>query len=326
MSEPNGPVISVILITPDRYQSLRKTIRHLRAQSLYAQMEIVIVTPTADSLDLDEGELQEFHQFQVVEVGAITSVGPAYAAGIRQASAPVVVLGEDHSFPEPGWAEALVKAHEQGWAVVGPVVGNANPNSRMSWADFLMGYGPWQDPTPAGEMEHLPGHNSSYKRDILLRFGSRLDSMMEAESVLHWDLRRNGCGLYLEPAAKTMHVNFTLLSSWIQAVFQSGRKFAAFRASNEHWSRARRLLFAAASPLIPLVRFRRIVGDLRRPGRPRHILPGVAPILLLGLAVDSAGQMAGCALGMGAAREQLLCFEFHRYRHVRKRDRPAEML
>jgi Glycosyl transferase family 2 len=319
----HDPAMSVILITPDRYQSLRKTIRHLRAQAMHDRMEIVIVTPSADSLEADERELREFSQFRVVEVGPITSVGPAYAAGIRQASAPVVVLGEDHSFPEPGWAEALLRAHEQPWAVVGPVVRNANPGSRMSWADFFLGYGPWQEPTPAGEMEHLPGHNSSYKRDILLRYDALLDSMMEAESVLHWDLRRNGYRLYLEPAAKTAHVNFTLFSSWVQALFESGRKFAAFRTSNERWSRTRRLLFSAAAPLIPLVRLRRIVADLRRPGRPDHLLPGVAPLLLLGLAVDAAGQMMGCALGIGASREQPLCFEFHRYRHVRKGDQPT---
>jgi hypothetical protein len=286
-------------------------------------MEIVIVTPSADSLEADERELREFAQFRVVEVGAITSVGPAYAAGIRQASAPVVVMGEDHSFPDPGWAEALLRAHQQPWAVVGPVVRNANPGSRMSWADFFMGYGPWQEPTPAGETEHLPGHNSSYKRDILLGYHDGLDAMMEAETVLHWDLRRNGYRLYLEPAAKTAHINFTLFSSWVQALFLSGRKFASLRATNEGWSRKRRLLFSAAAPLIPLVRFGRIAADLRRPGRPGHVLLRVAPILLFGLAVDAAGQMTGYGLGASVAREQLHCFEFHRYRHVRKGDQPA---
>ena len=260
-------------------------------------MEIVIVTPSADSLEPDERALREFSQFRVVEVGPITSVGPAYAAGIRQASAPIVVLGEDHSFPEPGWAEALVRAHQQPWAAVGPVVRNANPGSAMSWADFFLGYGPWQEPTPAGEVEHLPGHNSSYKREILLQYHDRLDSMMEAESVLHWDLRRNGYRLYIEPAAKTSHVNFTLFSSWVQALFLSGRKFAAFRATNEAWSRKRRLLFSLASPLIPLVRFRRIAADLYHPGRPENLLLGVTPVLLAGLAVDAAGQMIGCAVG-----------------------------
>ncbi len=314
------PALSVILITPDRYSSLRKTISHLQAQDLRGRMEIVIVTPSAAALEPDEQELSAFQQFQVVEVGPITSVGPAYAAGIRNARAPVVVLGEDHSFPQPGWAEALVHAHEQSYAAVGPAVGNANPGSTLSWVDFFLGYGPWQDPVPAGEMEHLPGHNSSYKRDVLLGYGAQLDGLMEAESVLHWDLRRKGHRLYLEPAAKTMHVNFTRFSSWIRALFHAGRKFAAFRAGNEQWSRSRRLMFAAASPLIPLVRYRRIAAELRRPGRPAGKLIAASPLLLVGLSLDAAGQAAGCLLGPGAAVEQLLCFEFQRYRHIRKRD------
>jgi len=315
-----NPALSVILITPDNYQSLSKTVSHLRAQSLRERMEIVIVTTQADSLHADEQELGAFQQFRVLEIGPITSVGPAYAAGVRGASAPVVVLGEDHSFPQPGWAEALLRAHEKPWAVVGPMVGNANPTTMMSWADFLLGYGPWLDQTPAGEMEHLPGHNSSYKRDVLLGYGAELDQMLEAESVLHWDLRRKGHRLYLEPAAKTMHVNFNRLSSWIQALFHAGRKFAASRAANERWPLSRRLLFAAASPLIPLVRFRRVIRELRRPGRPQHLLLPVSPTLLFGLAVDAAGQMMGSAFGEGAANEHLMCFEFNRYQHVRKSD------
>lgn len=315
------PAISVILITADHYRVLRKTIRHLRAQTIFQRMEIVIVTPAAESLEADAGELGEFLQFQVVEGGPLQSSGHAYAVGIRKA--PVVVLGEDHSFPDSGWAEALVQAHENSWAVVGPAVRNSNPGSHMSWADFFMGYGPWQDPAPAGEMEFLPGHNSSYKRDILLHYGDRLDVLMETECILHWDLRRNGHRLYLEPAAKTEHVNFTLFSSWSRATFQSGRKFAAVRAGNEGWPLARCLLFSAAAPLIPLVRFRRLMKDLRLPGRPRHLLLPVAPLLLLGLAIDAAGQMLGCVLGAGSSREELLCIELNRYRHVRKSDRPV---
>ena len=74
----------------------------------------------------------------------------------------MVVLSEDHSFPEAGWAEALIEAHRGPWSVVGPVVRNANPDSLISWADFLLGYGTWLDPAPGGEISQLPGHNSSY--------------------------------------------------------------------------------------------------------------------------------------------------------------------
>jgi Glycosyl transferase family 2 len=77
-------------------------------------------------LGLEESELRDFLQFRVVEVGTINSTARARATGVRHASAPVVALTEDHAYPAPGWAEALINAHKEGWAAVGPVMANAN--------------------------------------------------------------------------------------------------------------------------------------------------------------------------------------------------------
>lgn len=57
----------------------------------------------------------------MVETGAIRAIGPAYAAGVRSAGAAVVAFGEDHSFPERGWAQALLEALGAGIAAVGPL-------------------------------------------------------------------------------------------------------------------------------------------------------------------------------------------------------------
>jgi hypothetical protein len=198
---------------------------------------------------------------------------------------------------------------------VGPAILNANPQNSISWADLLMGYGPWIEPAPAGEVDFLPGHNSSYKRELLLQYGPALDAMLEAETVLHWDLRAKGHRLYLEPAAQTAHTNFSLASSWLNACFHSGRTFAATRAQQGGWSWLRRLAYAGGSPLIPLVRLWRILCDLSRPGRPLGLGIRVAPQLLLGLSVDGLGQMVGYAFGAGAARQRLMEYEFHRDRH-----------
>src|SRR6266542_1885378 len=105
----NSPEMSVVIVTPDRYETIRKTVEHLRAQTVKDRLELVIVAPSAAQLALDDSALNDFFQFRVVEVGEISSIARAHAAGIRQASAPVVVLSEDHSFPEPGWAEALIE-------------------------------------------------------------------------------------------------------------------------------------------------------------------------------------------------------------------------
>ncbi|HEV8713526.1 MAG TPA: glycosyltransferase [Candidatus Binatia bacterium] len=184
----SSPEMSVVIVTPDRYETIRKTVGYLHAQTVKDRLELVIVAPSAEQLAADDPALNDFFRFRVIAVGEISSIARAHAAGIRQASAPVVVLAEDHSFPEAGWAEALIERHRQPWAVVGPVVRNANPDSLMSWADFLLGYGTWLEPAPAGETNYLPGHNSSYKRALLLDYDRELEAMLEAEFVLHKDL------------------------------------------------------------------------------------------------------------------------------------------
>jgi GT2 family glycosyltransferase len=313
--------MSVVIATPDRYDTIRETIHSLRAQTVRAQIEIVIVAPSVAQLALDESELGAFRSVRVVESGAIRSVGAANAAGVRRATAPVVALAEDHAFPDPGWAAALIARHREPWAAVGPLLRNANPDTPISWADFLVAYAPWVNSTPAGAVDHLPGHNSSYKRDILLAYGDALESMLEAETVLHWDLRAKGFGLYLEPAATLFHTNFALAAPWRASLFHCGRLFAATRAETSHWSALRRLLYAGAAPLIPLVRLWRILPALRRLRRHERLPSGVFPTLLLGLVLDGAGQLLGYLLGAGTARQRVSHLEYHRDDHITASDR-----
>ena len=311
---PGAPEMSVVIVTPDCFDTIRSTLRHLRAQSARERLELVIVAPSGARIDPGEEDLKDFAHVQIVTVDEMPSIARAHGAGIRRASAPVVVLAEDHSFPDGDWARALIDRHREPWVAVGPVVRNANPHGWISWADFFLGYGAWFDPTPGGEATHLPGHNTSYKRAALLDYGSNLESMLEAESILHWDLRARGHRLYLEPRAKTAHVNFGRFAPWVPYLVLAGRTFAAARA--QRWSPFRRLLYTAGAPLIPLVRLRRIRSDIRQPGRPAHLWPGIMPALVAGLVLDSLGQMLGYALGTGRAGRKLFPYEFHRNRHA----------
>jgi hypothetical protein len=265
---------------------------------------------------LPEEPLRGFAAVRVVEAGVIKSVGQSNALGVREASAPVVALAEDHAFPEPDWARVLIEAHEGPWSVVGPVVCNFNPDSTVSRADFLVGYGPWSDkPHRSGEeVAALPGHNSSYKRDVLLALGVELEAALHAETVLHWRLHAEGHRLWLEPKARLHHTNFALWRIWLPVQFHQGRMFAASRAAG--WSRNRRLLYALASPLIPLVRLWRTVRASREAARPDTFMA-----LIIGFLCDGLGQMFGYAAGGGRSAERLLDMEFGRVRHVTRRDR-----
>lgn len=311
--------LSAIASTATGYPALRTTIAHLRAQTAAAQMELVLVGPSLEALDHSAEDVAPFAAVQKVAVGPVRSIAYANAAGVRRAHGRVVVLTEDHCFPEPDWAAALLRAHEGPWAAVGPVVRNANPGTVVSWADFLTGYGPWMEPAPAHSPRFLPGHNSSYKRDLLLALGSRLEAMLESETVLHFEWTARGLRLLTEPAARVAHVNFSRLRSWLPVQFLWGRLFAGMRAAP--WPRRRRWFYAAASPLIPAVRFWRAVRAYLQPGRSWWLLLRTAPVLALGLTLDGFGQMVGYLLGPGRSMETLARYEFNRIDHVRVEDR-----
>jgi hypothetical protein len=310
--------MSVVVVTPDCFETISRTITHLREQTIRDKLELVIVGPSTSVLDGHESELADFRTTRVVEIERIRSLAVANAAGAREANGPVVAFLEGHVYPDPRWAEALIRAHRQPCAAVGPVVRNANPRSWVSRAEMLIGYGPWLDPAPCGTVTHLPGHNSSYKRSILHEYDDRLESLLEAESVLHWDLLARGYRLCLEPAAKVSHLNTSLLKSMVEERLRSGRLFAATRARN--WSTLRRLMYAVGTPLVPLLRFVRILGDLERSTDPSRFPFAMTPLVLFALGVDAVGESMGYSLGLGDPQERGLDLQFHRERHISKHD------
>jgi hypothetical protein len=171
-------------------------VEHLQAQTVKDRLEVVIVAPLADKLDLDASELQGFLQCRVVEVGEMGSTAKAMAAGVRQASALIVAFLEDHSYPDPGWAEALIRAHRQPWAAVGPEIRNANPESLISRADLFLNSSRWMEPAEAGVVGDLQGRNAAYKRALLLEYGAELREqfyvawLVSSSRARYWSLLR----------------------------------------------------------------------------------------------------------------------------------------
>jgi Glycosyltransferase like family 2 len=312
----SAPALSIVVVT-DAYETIRSTLRHVAAQAIADRIELVAVVPRGVEVPRDASELAGLWGVQTVEIDSIESLSWARAPGIRAAHAPVVVLTESHVYPEPGWAEALLAAVEQGWAVVGPRVTNANPRSKISWANLFIDYGPWIG-GGRRELVDLPGHNSAYRREVLLELGDELGELLEAEYFMHARLRERGHRLLLEPAAGMRHVNVSRLGSLLLERFNTGRRFGAARGRT--FSPARRLLYAAASPAIPLVRLPRIIRDLDRSGLRGELLPGMLPALLFGLVVSAYGELVGYLAGPGDSMLHLSRIELHKERYLGRRD------
>jgi hypothetical protein len=308
--------LSVVIVAVGGTVSIRRTMRHLRAQTVRDAIEVIAVAVDADSIDPVSLDVDVFAAFRVVAIGPITARGTAAAAGMLAASTPIVALIEDHSFPEPEWAAALLAAHEGPWSGVGPAVENANPTSAMSWVNFILSYGTFAGDVTAGERDLLPWHNSAYKRSALAPFDDRLPSLLEWEGHLQDAMRANGKTLYLEPRARTHHMNVSRFGSTIGLNIQRGRILGAQRAGRERWPPWRRLAQAAAWPLFPLLQLRHLAPRVRAMDIPRGLAPRVFAGLAVTLVVMAAAEAWGLSAGGGDAVARLEDFELHRLRHL----------
>lgn len=291
-----NPAMSIVLAT-DRYQTIQGVVRRLKSQRVRERLELVIVTPDSATLGLDEAEVAGFSAVQVIEVaGPELSFPAARAAGVRASRAPVVFIGETHSYPCAGWAEALLDAHTRPWAAVAPGFANANPDGPLSWSIFLVDYGRWLAGLPAGEVVAVPTHNVAYKRAVLLELGPALDTAFAHSDALALHLAARGYRTYFEPAARMDHLNISQRGAWLSERFLCGLLVAGRRAGR--WPLGRRLVYFFGSPLIPLVALGRLLPGLRLARRTLPLPAGTLAAVIVATVIAAAGEMVGYAGAM----------------------------
>ena len=308
------PGISVILTT-DRYETIQTVIDCLRTQTVVGQIELVLVAKDLTKLDPADSRFEAFAGVRIVEVGMIERFANARATGVRAARAPIVVIGETHSYPHPGWAEALIEAHRGAWAVVAPGFGNANPGSALSWAIFLLDYGRWLAGLPPAEIEIAPTHNGAYKREFLLQLGSQLETALAHGDLITEHLQARGHRCYFEPGAKIDHLNISRPGPWLGERFLFGLLIAGHRA--QRWPWPKRLVYFFGSPLIPVVVLCRLRKALLLARRQVRLPWGTIPGLCVGAAVAALGEAFGYAFGaVRSAEQQMTEYELHKVRYA----------
>jgi len=315
----NEPTMSVVLVVPDTYETIRKTVHALCDQTIRKQLELVIVCPSKEGLHLREDDLQPFCRYHIIENGEFISSAQSRAEGLRAASAPLVSFPEDHTFPQSHWAQYLVEEHHGDWAGVGPEMLNANPHSMTSWANMILALGSWMEPQTHGIRKNIPPHTSVYKRNILLAYGEKIETKFAVENLMQDDLRAKGYRFSLQPEAKVKHLNISKLSSYLCEQYFCGRFFGAARCSV--WSPLKRFVYSFGSPFIPIKKFPALIKVIRQARRHKQLVPRVLPSLMVGLLAHSLGEMIGYARGEGPAREKMTALEFHHDRHLCSVDR-----
>jgi hypothetical protein len=307
------PELTTILVVGERRDRGAGALASVLAQSAIGRMEVLLLDLGPDGVPPVAGS--DHPAVRTVKMPPDTLFSRAKAEAVKRAAAPVVVFVEEHTRVYGGWAEALIEAHQEPWAAVGAEVHNANPRIRLSRVLELINYHPWLPPAPRAEFGMLPGHNTSFKRDLLLAYGDDLEELLRAEIVLHQRLHRDGHRLLLEPTARFEHLNESTFASAARGRFLWNRLYGPMRARFFGWSRMRRLVYLLATPLIPVYSLARITwfAARRRPEILARVILGW-PVLFVVQLVSALGHSTGLLLGMGDAESRFTWFEMNEFR------------
>ncbi len=319
----SAPALSVVVVSAGRFRNIRRTIAHLRAQTVAGRLEVLAVLANPEMAgEAEAAEREGFQAFHFVYTSEpIENVDHAAAHGVFRATAKAVALIEDHAYPEPDWAAHIIEHHEKDWVAVAPTMLNANPHGVWSWTNLLIAYGPSTEGAASGEREAIPGHNIAFKTAALQAYGPELGHKLSRAGGLLEDLQANGQRFYFCAEARVAHANPSRLWPTVQLRFSAGRLFACTRARNEYWTPLHHLIFFFGSPLIPFLRYGRVKRELFGHGQRASLLPRVLPGLFVGLVLDGIGQMMGYGFGPGGSAELLAVFEMDRMQHLTRHDR-----
>jgi hypothetical protein len=300
--------LSLVLAT-DTYATIRPVLDRWRQQSASQEIELVLVAPSVDAVSPALKHRNEFENLQIVE-DPMTNLAVARAAGIRAATAPIVFVGETHSYPQPGFVEALLTEFSGPWSSVAPAFENANPKGILSWAAFLSDYGRWVEGSGAGETSETPIYNAAYRLPVLLQLGDRLAPSLDHGDELWVTLRAGGHRARLAPQARLGHVNVSRPWDWMRERFLAGLLIGHHRA--QRWSPLRRVIYLCGSPLIPFVLTWRIAPGAWRCVRRKNLPWMTIPTIVAGMTIKAAGEFAGYAGFLGDAQRQMLEYEVHK--------------
>ncbi len=285
------PELSVVVASVNGLPYLARCLQALKMQA--PEAEVVV----ADWTDEPTRQLvrERWPQVKLLSFDRPMAVPELRAAGIAEARAPYVAVIEDHCVVQPGWSAAVLRGHRAGHPVVGGEIINVVTDRVRDWAAFYCEYSEHMDPLPAGPTPSLPGMNVSYDRDALASMAPLL-AEGRWETWLHPHLEREGFAFHVEEGMVLGHDKDFGFREFASQRWHYARSHAGIR--NPELG-ARRLVYAAGSPLIVPLMLKRIVRNVRAKPRHQRRFAAATPLVLVYLVVWAAGEACGYVLGGG---------------------------
>jgi glycosyltransferase involved in cell wall biosynthesis len=186
---PDGPVLSVIVISHDDEDTIGSSVRAVVEQKVPEPFEVIVVTSGTDRTA--EIVRRDFPHVTVLALGRTALPGRARNAGLRVATGEYVSFPGSHVEILPGSLAARIAAHDKGYAMVTGTTLNGNPTPAGTAAYFLDNSASLAG-RPSCELAGPPAH-CSYRTDVLKAIGGFPEDLRAGEdTVVNRELWRRG--------------------------------------------------------------------------------------------------------------------------------------
>lgn len=311
-----SPYISIVFIVGNQRERAVKALANILAQKGIESAEVLIFDTAFDQYPPLTGS--DHPSVKIHEENQPIPLDILRAKAVELSGGEIVAFVEDHAYVVPGWLETLIRDFRAGHGGVGGEPDAINPGIGISDAVTLMGFGFFRPTTEPRTYDVLPGHNSAYRRDLLLSFGELLPALISSEILLDRKIIEKGHTLLLDPGAKFLHHNEEKLSMIAKGYYYWNVIYGQNRARIFHWPWWRRLLQGFAIPLVPFVRYMKYMIHFWSHDRKNiFLLLRYTGIFLYAQSAAAVGLARGTLFGTGDAEMKFRDYELNYSRRSR---------
>jgi GT2 family glycosyltransferase len=287
--------ISVIIACRNARRTIRGCLDSLAAQHTTRPFEVIV----ADSSTDGTGAIicEEYPWVSLLHFETRKFPGDARNAGIREARGELLAFIDSDCVAAPDWLEQMALAQRDSNSTVGGVVDNGARGRLLDWAGYFCEFSQWMPPGRPCWMDDIPTCNLSFHRRLFDEFGPFLEGVYCSDTALHWRLARAGHRARFVPAIQVAHHGLERLDSFAKHEWFHGKSFALLRVREQGFSKQRRWMYACGSVLLPAVLWMRVARRVLRNRRYAMEFALATPLLALGLAAWSFGEMRGYLAG-----------------------------
>lgn len=214
---------SVVVLSYNSEHTIRRCLASLVEQQTSLPFEVIVVDSSLDSTP--KIVEREFPAVTLIHRDRRALPGEARNIGIQAARGEIIAFLASDCVADPNWLEARVRLHQEGFTAVGGVITNANPESAVGWAYYLVEYPQCLPNRPREVIKRKIIHNLSYRREVFDRFGAfPIDVALGEDTIFNRKLTLAEEAVVFDPAVRTGHINPTSLWKFLRHQYEHGRE------------------------------------------------------------------------------------------------------